>query len=156
MNSKKIETLIISILTPLAVGLISSVLSNNSRTTYMELIKPPLSPPSILFPIVWTILYILMGIASYFIFISDSKYKDKAINLYRTSLIFNFFWSIIFFRLELYLLAFVWLLVLIFIIINMMIVFYKIKPLAAYLLIPYLIWCLFAAYLNLGIYLLNR
>lgn len=156
MKSKKIETLIISILTPLLVGLVSSLLSNNSRNAYMELIKPPLSPPGIIFPIVWTVLYILMGIASYFIFISESEYKDKAINLYRTSLIFNFFWSIIFFRLELYLLAFVWLLVLIFIIINMMIVFYKIKPLSAYLLIPYLIWCLFAAYLNLGIYILNK
>lgn len=156
MKSKKIETLIISILTPLLVGFVSSLLSNNSSNAYMDLIKPPLSPPGILFPIVWTILYILMGIASYFIFISDSKYKDKALNLYRTSLIFNFFWSIIFFRFELYLLAFVWLLVLIFIIIYMMIVFYKIKPLSAYLLIPYLIWCLFAAYLNLGIYLLNK
>ncbi len=156
MKSKKIETLIISIFTPLLVGLISSLLSNNSRNTYMELIKPPLSPPGIIFPIVWIILYILMGIASYFIFISDSEYKVKAINLYRTSLIFNFFWSIIFFRLELYLLAFVWLLVLIYIIINMIITFYKIKPLSAYLLIPYLIWCLFAAYLNLAIYILNK
>jgi benzodiazapine receptor len=156
MRRKKIEILIISILTPLLVGFTSSILSNNARNSYMELIKPPLSPPGIIFPIVWTILYILMGIASYFIFIDTSEYKNKALQLYRISLIFNFFWSIIFFRLELYLLAFVWLLVLIYIIINMIILFYKIKPLAAYLLIPYLVWCLFAAYLNLGIYILNR
>lgn len=156
MQKNKVEIFIISILTPLVVGFISSLLSNNAKDIYMELIKPPLSPPGFVFPIVWTIIYILMGIASYFIFIDDSIYKNKALQLYRTSLIFNFFWSIIFFRLGFYLLAFVWLLVLIYIIINMIIVFYKIKPLAAYLLIPYLLWCLYAAYLNLGIYILNR
>lgn len=156
MQKNKVEILIISILTPLAIGFISSVLSNNARTVYMELIKPPYSPPAVIFPIVWTILYILMGVASYFVFIDDSKYKNKALQLYRASLFFNFFWSIIFFRLGFYLLSLVWLVVLIYIIINMMMIFHKIKPIAAYLLIPYLLWSLYAAYLNMNIYILNR
>ena len=156
MNRKKIEVLIISVLIPLLVGSVSSLLSGNMRNMYKTIKQPPLSPPAIVFPIVWTILYILMGVASYFIFNSISEHRTKALKIYKISLIFNFFWSIIFFGIAYYLLAFVWLIVLIYIIINMMIVFYRIKPLAAYLLIPYLVWCLFAAYLNFGVYILNK
>lgn len=156
MNRRKIEVLIISILIPLLVGSVSSLLSGDSRTIYSNLVKPPLSPPGIVFPIVWTILYILMGIASFYIFESDSKYKEQALKIYKVSLIFNFFWSIIFFGISYYLLSLVWLIVLIYIIINMVMIFHRIKKISGYLLIPYLVWCIFAAYLNLGVFLLNK
>ncbi len=156
MNIKKLETLVISILIPLAVGFLSSALSRNTSNTYETLIKPDISPPGYLFPIVWTILYILMGISSYLIYTSDSEHKTKALNIYAAQLIFNFFWSIIFFRYNNYLLAFVWLLVLIVLIILMIKTFYEIKPIAGILQVFYLLWCIFAAYLNLNIYLLNR
>ena len=156
MNRKKLETLVIAILIPLAVGFLSSLLSQNTSNTYETIIKPDISPPGYLFPIVWTILYILMGISSYLIYTSDSENKTKALNIYAAQLIFNFFWSIIFFRYNNYLLAFVWLLILIILIIAMIKAFYEIKPIAGILQIFYLLWCLFAAYLNLSIYLLNR
>ncbi|MCB6609499.1 TspO/MBR family protein [[Clostridium] symbiosum] len=154
MKIKNKSALIISILTPLAVGSLSSLLSGNA-SGYSSLNKPPLSPPSFLFPIVWTILYVLMGISSFIIHESHSPKKEKALKLYRLQLFFNFFWSIIFFGWSLYLAAFLWLAVMILIIALMIRQFLQISPAAAFLQIPYLIWCLFAAYLNLMIYLLN-
>jgi len=117
--------------------------------------KPAFNPPAFLFPIVWTILYILMGISSYIIYSSDNQNKGKALTIYAIQLFFNFFWSIIFFGSSQYLLAFVWLVILIILIIVMIYKFYTIEPMAAYLQIPYLLWCLFAAYLNFMIYRLN-
>ena len=156
MKSKKLEALIIAILVPLAVGMISGLITKNSVNTYSQLIKPSLSPPAIIFPIVWTILYILMGISSYLIYSSNSQLRAKALTIYVVQLIFNFFWSILFFGLNMYLFAFIWLIVLILLIIWMIIIFYRISPTAAYLQIPYLLWCLFAAYLNFMVYYLNR
>ena len=153
MKNKKIETIIISILIPLAVGAVSSFLGR----TMMEpdFIQPTFSPPGYLFPIVWTILYILMGISSYLIYISDSPWRTPSLIIYAIQLVFNFFWSILFFRFSLYGLSFIWLLMLIGFIIIMIYLFSKVRPLAAYLQIPYLLWCLFAAYLNYAVYLLN-
>ena len=149
MNIKNKSALIIFILIPLAAGSLSALLSGNSAA-YLALNKPPLSPPSFLFPIVWTILYILLGISSYIIYESETPEKNKALRLYFIQLFFNFFWSIFFFGF-----AFLWLLVLIILIALMIYQFHKISPVAAYLQIPYLIWCLFAAYLNFMIYQLN-
>lgn len=154
MNIKNKSTLIIFILIPLAAGSLSALLSGNSAA-YLALNKPPLSPPSFLFPIVWTILYILMGISSYIIYESEDPEKNKALRLYFIQLFFNFLWSIFFFGFSMYLFAFLWLLVLIILIALMIYQFHKISPVAAYLQIPYLIWCLFAAYLNFMIYQLN-
>lgn len=153
MKNKKIETIIISILIPLAVGAVSSFLGR----TMMEpdFIQPTFSPPGYLFPIVWTILYILMGISSYLIYISDSPWRTPSLIIYAIQLVFNFFWSILFFRFSLYGLSFAWLLMLIGFIIIMIYLFSKVRPLAAYLQIPYLLWCLFAAYLNYAVYMLN-
>lgn len=148
------STFIISILLPIAVGSLSALLSGN-MSTYATLNQPPLSPPGFLFPIIWTILYILMGISSYIIYSSDSPEKSSALRLYGIQLFFNFCWSIIFFRFNLYLFAFIWLIALVVLIILMIWQFYKISPKAAYLQIPYLVWCLFAGYLNLAIFLLN-
>lgn len=154
MKQQNKSTLIISILFPLVIGSFSAVISGN-MSTYSTLNKPALSPPSFLFPVVWTILYILMGVSAYLIQISNSPDTDKALKVYLLQLFFNFGWSIIFFRFERYLLAFIWLVVLIILICIMIKEFYKINKTAAYLQIPYLIWCLFAAYLNFSIYLLN-
>lgn len=148
------SALIISILIPLAVGFLSATLSGN-MTSYAKLNKPALSPPGFLFPIVWIILYILMGISSYIIWSSNSPDAPKALKIYALQLFFNFGWSIIFFRFSLYLFAFIWLAALIVLIIIMIRQFYQINKTAAYLQIPYLIWCFFAAYLNFMIYVMN-
>lgn len=153
-NTQNKSTLVISILIPIAVGYLSALLSGN-MVSYSSLSKPPLSPPAVVFPIIWTLLYILMGISSYTIYRSDHAGKSEALKTYFLQLFFNFCWSILFFGLKQYLFAFLWLLVLILLICMMIRQFYKISPAAAYLQIPYLLWCLFAAYLNFMIYVLN-
>ena len=155
MNQIKNKSgLIISILIPLAVGSLSALISGN-MSEYAGLNKPALSPPSFVFPVVWTILYILMGISSYLIFQSQDPNRTKALKTYALQLFFNFGWSILFFGFSLYLPAFFWLSALILLILLMIFQFYRINPLAAYLQIPYLLWCIFAAYLNFMIYRLN-
>jgi len=152
------KALIIAIAIPLLVGTLAAFLTRDSMAQFMQLNKPPLSPPGILFPIVWTILYALMGIASYLVYSSNEKQEDiyDALSVYTLQLFVNFFWSIIFFNLEWYLFAFFWLLLLWALILYTILLFYKISKPAAYLLIPYLLWVTFAGYLNLGIYLLNE
>ena len=154
MNSKNKSSLIIAILIPIAVGVLSALFSGN-MSVYANLNKPSLAPPGIVFPVVWIILYVLMGISSYIVWKSNSADKWNALKIYALQLFFNFFWSIFFFRFDLYLFSFFWLAAMIILIILMIYKFYKIQPLAAYLQIPYLIWCLFAAYLNFMIYILN-
>ena len=154
MKLRSKSALIISILIPLAVGSLSALFSGN-MSSYSMFEKPAFSPPGFIFPIVWTVLYILMGISSYLVYTSNSPYKPNALLLYGIQLFFNFFWSIIFFGLDLYLFAFIWLIALIFIIISMIKQFYIVSPTAAYFQIPYLIWCIFSAYLNFYIFLLN-
>ena len=149
MKIRNKSALIISILIPLTVGTMSALFSGN-MSSYSILNKPAFSPPGFIFPVVWTILYILMGASSYIVYFSNSSNKSKALLLYC-----NFCWSIIFFGLDLFLFAFIWLIALIFIIIIMIRQFLIVNPLSAYLQIPYLIWCIFAAYLNFSIFLLN-
>lgn len=153
MKNVQKSNLIISILIPLAVGALSSLFSG--KMSYSVFDRPPLSPPAYIFPIVWTLLYILMGISSYLIYTSGHAEKRTALTTYAVMLIFNFFWSILFFGRSQYLFAFVWLLALIILIVIMIYQFYQISPPAAYLQIPYLLWCIFAAYLNYMIYKLN-
>lgn len=151
------ERLIISIGIPLLVGAVSGFISGDNMMGYQILNRPPLSPPSWVFPVVWTILFILMGVASYLVYTSDvaEGQKKNALSLYVTQLIVNFFWSIIFFKYEMYLFAFIWLLLLLFLIGLTMQAFYQISKPAAYLLVPYFLWVAFAGYLNLAIYLIN-
>ena len=159
LNQKKVnyKMLILFIGLALLAGGIGALLGGN-MDNFETLKKPPFSPPAILFPIVWTILYILMGISSYLICSNktDQKFKNKASFVYILQLIVNSLWSLFFFRLNMILFAFIWLLLLILLVIIMIIKFYNIKPLAAYLQIPYILWLLFAAVLNFSIYLLNR
>ena len=140
------KKLLICIAIPLVIGGISAFLTRGNMQTFSTLNKPALSPPGWLFPIVWTILYILMGIASYLVLISK-KTSTNAFTLYSIQLIFNFFWSIIFFNLSLYLFAFVWLVALWILILKTTILFYQIEKPAGYLMIPYLLWVTFAGYL---------
>lgn len=142
---------------PLLVGTISALLTQNSMDVFSTLNKPPLSPPGWLFPIVWTLLYMLMGVASYLVLTSEvtNTQKKRALSVYILQLIFNFFWSILFFNYDLYLISFIWLVVLWILILSTIILFDPISKTASYLLIPYLIWVSFAGYLNLAIYFLN-
>lgn len=151
-----IKKLVISILIPLVIGGISAIFTYNAMDSYDLLTKPAFSPPNILFPIVWTILFILMGISSYMIYTSNDEERGDALRIYGIQLVLNFFWSIIFFSLELRLVSFVWIILLIIAVIVMIVRFLKINKTAGYLQIPYLLWLLFAAVLNLSIYLLNR
>lgn len=148
------KALILCLALPLAVGSLSALLTQNSREAFEALNKPALAPPGWLFPVVWTILYLLMGIASYLVLTSE-KPNDTALNLYGVQLVFNFFWSILFFDFELYLLAFFWLVALWLLIAKTTLLFYQVSKAAGYLMLPYLIWVTFAGYLNLAIYFLN-
>lgn len=121
---------------------------------YSDVVKPPLSPPGIVFPIVWTILYILMGI-SYFIATKDNEDNKELDQIYLLQLLVNFMWPIIFFALEMYFTAFLWIILLLILVIVMIKELLKANKISGYLQIPYLIWLLFATYLNLGITLLN-
>lgn len=138
---------------PLLVGVIIGLITSNS-IQYSELIKPPLAPPSILFPIVWTILYLLMGI-SYFILKNTNLYTEKESKIYYLQLFINAMWSIIFFVFKWRLFAVIWIILLVISVIYMIYLFYQKTKLSAYLNIPYLIWILFATYLTIGIYILN-
>lgn len=121
------------------------------------IVKPPLSPPGWVFPVVWTILYALMGIGAAKIYQAPpSGNRSLGLNLFVVQLVVNFFWSPLFFNLRAYGFAFVWLLLLWGLVLWMSLVFRKVDPTAAKLQIPYLLWLTFAAYLNLGVRYLNR
>jgi len=155
----KIESYVISISSALAIGGLSALLTVGNMDLYSTINTPPLAPPAILFPIVWTILYVLMGISAAMIYNTETApmpQRKSALYTYALSLFFNFFWSIIFFNMRNFLFAFIWLLVLLFLIVRTIMKYYKINPLAAYLQIPYLIWVTFAGYLNFAIWLLNK
>ncbi len=145
------------LLIPLSVGAVSGVISGGGMDGFSEMVKPPLSPPGWLFPIVWTVLFVLMGISSYLVASADVDTSQKRVALifYGIQLFFNFFWSIIFFNLELYLFAFIWLVILWVLILVTTILFWRISKLSGALMLPYLVWVTFAGYLNFAIYLLN-
>ena len=156
---KEIAKLALFILIPLIVGGISALLTKNSMSEFKNLNQPNLSPPAWLFPVAWTILYILMGISSYLIYKNKNvffyKERDNYLILYIIQLIFNFFWSIIFFNMKMYYFAFIWLIILWILILSLIINAKKVNKIAYYLLIPYIIWVTFAGYLNIMIAILN-
>lgn len=155
---QKIKSYALSVFLALAVGGLSALLTSGGMDFYSKIHKPPLSPPSIAFPIVWTILFILMGISAAIIYNSDVLDTEKrmALTTYAISLIFNLLWSVIFFNFRWFLFAFFWLLALLYLILRTIIKYYKISPIAAYLQIPYLLWVAFAGYLNFAIWYINR
>lgn len=149
------KRLLLCLAIPLAVGGLAGILTKDSMMQFALVNKPPLSPPGWLFPVVWTILFLLMGLASYLVSRSDSAQKRPALILYAIQLIVNFFWSIFFFNFEWYLFSFFWLVLLWVLILLTIRAFWRVSPVAGILLIPYLLWVTFAGYLNLAIYLLN-
>ena len=124
---------------------------------FASLEQPPLSPPGWLFPVVWTLLYLMMGLASCLVLESGGERKQisAALTLYGVQLAVNFFWSIFFFNMQLYLFSFFWLVLLWCLILATLISFYQLSKPAGLLLVPYLLWVTFAGYLNLAIALLN-
>lgn len=150
------KPLLIHLAIPLLTGGVSALVTKNAMAEFQSIDKPPLTPPGWLFPIAWTMLFVLMGLGSYIVWKSRSPLQRTALSLYGIQLFVNFFWSVLFFNLTSYLFAFFWLLLLLGLIITMFYYFYRAELLAAYLQIPYIIWVIFAGYLNMGVYLLNR
>lgn len=150
------KKLLIFLAIPLAVGGLASALSGGMGS-YKIMNQPPLSPPGWIFPVVWTILYLLMGYASYLVYTSGKNPEDirKALILYGAQLFFNFLWPIVFFGFGWYLTAFFVLVALWVLIYLTMRSFSAIDERAGDLLLPYILWVTFAGYLNLGVFLLN-
>ena len=153
----KWKQLLPALMLPLALGGLSAWLNRGAMADYAVLNRPPLSPPGWLFPVVWTLLYILMGIASCLVYCADASQprKKRALILYGVQLGVNFIWPLLFFRFGLLWLSFFWLLLLIALVWACMTLFRYILPKAGKLMLPYLLWLFFAAYLNLGAALLN-
>ena len=141
-----------------AVGFLSGWLTRDGTALYSEtIVQPALAPPAIVFPIVWTILYALMGVGIARVSLQPkSRERDRAMNLYIAQLVVNFFWSLFFFNAQAFGFAFLWLLLLWVLVFFMTRAFWKVDELAAKLQLPYLIWLTFAAYLNFAVWLLNR
>lgn len=140
-----------------AVGGLAGWLTREGTKLYTEqIVRPPLSPPAIVFPIVWVVLYALMGVSATRIWMAPpSDDRRLGLGLYAGQLAFNFFWSIFFFNLQWFGFALLWLVVLWALIAAMVLVFYRMELLAARLQLPYLVWVAFAGYLNAGVWLLN-
>jgi len=153
---KKLKIFIISLLISLGTGVVSGLIVGNAAEKYSMLIKPTFAPPAAVFPVVWTLMYILMGIAAYYVYTSDSSGREDALKLYAEQLVFNFIWPIIFFRTGWLLFAFIWVLALWLLVALCTLVFSRINKKAEWLFVPYLAWTTFAVYLTLAIYLLNR
>lgn len=153
INYKK---LIVIIVLTFIIGSFFSFFIPNSRGFYASLNKPPLSPPGIIFPIAWTILYILMGVSLYIVTENNNYNKEENSLIYILQLVVNSLWTLLFFGFNLKLISFIWLILLIILVSYMIYSFYRTSKIAGLLQIPYLIWLLFAGYLNLMIYLLNR
>ncbi|MBQ7091414.1 MAG: tryptophan-rich sensory protein [Clostridia bacterium] len=151
----KIKTYAISIAVALAVGGLSALLTGDSMEKYKALRQPPLAPPGWVFPVVWTALFVLMGVGAAMVCLSGSSSKKKPIAIYGLQLAVNFFWTILFFLLEARLFAFFWLLLLLGLAVWMAVSFARVNKTAGLLQIPYILWLLFAGYLNLAVYLLN-
>ena len=151
IKSKKVFKFIFYVFLPLILGSIVNLLFDTDN--YSLLNKPPLSPPKIIFPIVWSILYLLMGISYYII--SYEKNTNKVSVLYYLQLGLNIIWPILFFKFNLYFLATLDIIFIIVTLVNLIYEMYKINKTSGILNIPYLLWLLFAFYLSFGVYLLN-
>lgn len=145
------KALVASLAISLGTGFLSTLLTPNIQEDYAQLYRPPLAPPGWVFPVVWTVLFLLMGFAAYFVYISDGEQKNAALRLYLVQLFFNLGWSVIFFRWGAYLPAFLWLVILWFLVFLVVKQFDAIDDLAGKFMLPYLFWLTFAAYLNLSI-----
>ena len=151
------KKLLLCMAIPLGVGGLAALLTGGGMGEYSNFIKPPYSPPGWLFPVVWTILYLLMGYASYRVVTAQSEPVKvrRALILYGAQLAVNFLWPLVFFGAKWYLAAFFVLLVLWVLVFLCIYAFADVDEKAGDLLLPYILWITFAAYLNVGVYLLN-
>lgn len=159
MNVKiKWKALVVSIAIPLAVGGIAALLTKDNMIMFDYIKKPALAPPQWLFPIAWSILYVLMGVAAYLVGVSHKPKTQicRALLLYAVQLVLNFFWPIIFFNGEKYLFALIWLIAMLLFVLATSVSFWRIDKRAGVLMLPYVLWTAFATYLNYGIYVLNQ
>ena len=150
----KYKPYIISLSVTLAVGILGGVVTYLGMDEFSTLTQPPLSPPGFLFPVVWTILYVIMAIGAARVYIKGKRKLSDGLIVYAVQLFFNFFWSVFFFGFGLYLFSFIWLVALWLLVLLMIVLFYRTDKLSAYIQIPYLLWLTFAAYLNMGVFLL--
>lgn len=150
-----LKKFLISILIPLSVGGLSALITKNNMDLYSQINKPPLSPPSWLFPVAWTVLYILMGISLYLVWNGEKPNDKNLFSVFGIQLFLNFIWPIIFFNFRAYLIAFVVLIFLWAASFLMIVLFYQNKKVSAFLQIPYILWLTFATYLNFSVYVLN-
>lgn len=154
-DAKKWKEWLISNAISLGLGAASALLTAGSMKSYQMMKQPPLSPPGWLFPIVWTILYLFMGTSAWLVYRSQHPEKETALRYYAAQLLVNVIWPLIFFRLQAFWAAFFWLLLLWYLVFVMLQYFRKINRAAGIMMTVYLLWCSFAAYLNLGVALLN-
>ena len=153
INLKK---LLLSLGLAIGGGFLAGAIAGTGTETYSQLVKPPLSPPGVVFGIVWTILYFCMGLASYLIWDGpESPERRRGLMLYVIGLLVNFCWPLFFFRIHLYCFSAVWLGILIILVALCTLIFYRQNTTAGKLMLPYLLWCLFALYLNIGVCVLN-
>ncbi len=150
-----VKHLSVSLAISLGVGILSGLLSMGGMDKFDKLAKPPLTPPGVVFPIVWFILFTLMGISAYLVFEENPRILSTGLIVYAIQLAVNFVWPLFFFNMQMYLTAFFIIIALWLLIIVMIKQFYKVNKTAGLLQIPYLLWVTFAAYLNFGVYLLN-
>ena len=153
--NKKLWPYIISVAISLGTGAFSAFLTKESMSVYSVINRPPLSPPSWLFPVVWTVLFVLMGIAAALVWCSNGREIDSSLIFYGFQLAFNFCWSLIFFNFRAFFIAFLWLIVLLVLIGITSVKFYKINRTSSLLMLPYFAWVCFAGYLNYAIWQLN-
>ncbi|WP_167954744.1 TspO/MBR family protein [Anaerosporobacter faecicola] len=149
------KPLLISLAIPQIVGAVTGLVTSNSREIYQNLNKPDLAVPGYVFPIIWPILFLFMGIASYLIYCSDSKEREKALRLYGINLLLVFVWSVVFFTFQAYAAAFLVIVAFWGVVFTMITMFTQISKVAGWILLPYFIWITYAGYLNLQVVLLN-
>lgn len=152
------KSLLVCLAIPVLVGVVSALVSRGGMERFAQVQKPPLSPPEWLFPVAWTLLYLMMGYASYVVWRSPAEKQriDRALRWYGAQLCANFWWSPLFFSWSLYLPALGWLLLILVLVVVTLVCFWRIERRAGLLLVPYLCWLVFAGYLNAGVWLLNR
>ena len=155
MKKINLKTLLISIAISLGAGGLAALLTGAGSEFYSSINRPALSPPSWLFPVVWTVLYILMGVSAYIIYEGNCTTRRRALTIYAAQLAVNFVWTLVFFNAKAFLLSFILIIILWLLIAAMIAAFHKCRPLAAYLQVPYFLWVTFAAYLTWSIYVLN-
>ena len=153
---KRIKPLVVSLIVSLGTGGLSALLTRRSTEIYETLRQPLLAPPPWVFPVVWTLLYILMGVAAWRVWQTEDPGREKALTLYGAQLLVNFFWPQIFFNARQFGLALVWIVVLWVLVLLTQRRFARLDRTAGWLLLPYLLWVTFATYLNAGVWILNR